>query len=228
MPAEPAVGVATIQPMPALTSLTAMARATARLRIGPVSGSWPSSSQFQNRYALPPLMPLIDITGSAMPSAAARCMISSRLAMRLSRDSRGLPLLAISAWRTISCKDWPLSPARVTIWRPVQERPDRHPAGGDRAVGASRPRRRGGGDHRDRAVRGAARLRPGVPRRACHRGAAPDGGAGRHGAARRRGKRRSRRARSCPATCCCCAPATASPPMRGCSRRSTSRCRRRR
>ena len=70
-----------------------------------------------------------------------------------------------------------------------------------------------GGDRhrRHRAVRGAARLRPGVPRRARDGGAPRDGGADGDRAAGRRRERRRRRASSCPATSSSSTPATGSP-----------------
>ena len=79
------------------------------------------------------------------------------------------------------------------------------------ALGGARPRDRSGRHHGDRALRGAARLRSGVPRRAGDRGAARDGRA--HGvrAARRGASRRSRRARSSRATSSCSRPATGLP-----------------
>ncbi len=96
------------------------------------------------------------------------------------------------------------------------------------ALRRPRPRHRGDRDHRDRAVRGAARLRPGVPGRARDRGAARPGGADRDRAARRRRVRppraRARAGRRHPAA----RRATGCRPTAASARRSTSRSRRRR
>ena len=83
--------------------------------------------------------------------------------------------------------------------RAVQERPDPDPAGRHDRLGPARAHARGDRHHRHRAVRRAAGLLPGVPRRARARGAAGDGRAGRARAPRRRRERRRRRATSCRA-----------------------------
>ena len=128
-----------------------------------------------------------------------------RVRGRLARlAGRGLPRApALSPWRLdrrggrtpaegARAERAPGRPAGLALGaaaRAVPERPHHHPADRGRSVGGAGPGSRGRRHRRDRAVRGAARVRAGVPRRAEHGGAARDGRADRHRPARRRGDR---------------------------------------
>ena len=73
-------------------------------------------------------------------------------------------------------------------------------------LGAAGARPRGDRHRGDHAVRGGARLRPGVPGGARHRGAAPDGGAASRPCCATARSRTSRPATWCPATSSCSKP----------------------
>ena len=74
MPEEPAVGAATIRPMEALFSNTAMAYVTARLNVPPQM-LFPSAWWRERSCASPPMRPPMDFLGVSTGSKAEDFMI---------------------------------------------------------------------------------------------------------------------------------------------------------